>query len=120
MNKTYKSIFPTFEEIDSNTNVDIKETVYFRSVKGELKMYHQLALDLTIADDKFSPILGHILILRNRRGKRIAFRPITAGKVWPPCFAYDETGWNNCIWCIKQELITYRQVAEKIMNEEKL
>ena len=120
MNKTYKSIFPTFEEIDRNTNVDIKETVYFRSVKGELKMYHQLALDLTIADDKFSPILGHILILRNRQKQRIAFQPITAGKIWPPCFAYTESGWNDCICSIKQELITYRQMTEKIMNEERL
>ena len=119
MNKTYKSIFPTFEEID-NGSAHIIERSYYKTVNGERKTYHKLALELVIANDHFNPVLGHILILRNRRGKRIAFQPITAGKVWPPCFAYDETGWNNCIWCIKQELITYRQVAEKIMNEERL
>ena len=118
MNKTYKSIFPTFEEIDQNTNVDVKETLYFKKVKGQYKMYHQLVLDLIIADDKFSPLLGHIRILRNRQGKRIAFQPIVAGKVLTSRFMYDDKGWNDCIFAIKQELMTYRKLTTNIMNEE--
>ena len=118
MNKTYKSVFPTFEEIDKNTNVDIKETLYFKKVNGQYKMYHQLALDLIIADDKFSPLLGHIRILRNRQGKRIAFQPIVAGKALMSHFMYNDKGWNDCIFAIKQELMTYKKFTMNIMNEE--
>lgn len=117
-NKTYKSIFPTFEEIDENKNVNIKETLYFKKVNGQYKMYHQLALDLIIADDTFSPLLGHIRILRNRQGKRIAFQPIVAGKALMPHFVYNDKGWNECIFAIKQELMTYRKLTMNIMNEE--
>ena len=119
MNKTYKSIFPTFEEID-NGSAHIIERSYYKTVNGERKTYHKLALELVIADDHFNPVFSRIRILRDRKGNRLAFQPITAGKIWPPCFAYTESGWNDCIFIIKQELMAYRKVIEKIMNEERL
>lgn len=117
MNKKYKSIFPTFEEID-NGLADIIEHSYCKTVNGERRMYHKLALELVIANDHFKPVFSRIRILRDRKGNRLAFQPITAGKIWPPCFAYTESGWNDCVFIIKQELMAYRKVIEKIMNEE--
>lgn len=117
MSKTYKSIFPTFEEI-KNGQVEIVERTYFKTVNGEKRQYSKLSLELIIANCHFAPLFDRVLILRDRSGKRIAFQPITAGKTWRLCFAYNAAGWNECISIIKQELTAYKRMIRNIVNEE--
>lgn len=120
MNKTYKSIFLTFEEIEQGYNVFTESFYKGRDEEGEAIYGERLALDIVIDHNNYYPLIKSVKIMRNRaKTKRLHFVVKMYDNV-TYTFPYSKDGWNSTILKIKEKMKYVRKLTELIMNEERL
>lgn len=114
----YKSIFPTFDEIEKGYQVFSEDFYKGQDEYGDPIWGERLNLKLVIAHNALYPLMSDIIIVRNRKKERTGFKITIAGIKFPRIFSYTEKGWGDCIQEIKKQMIQIRKATEKVLNEK--
>ena len=113
----YKSIFPTFDEIEKGYQVFANNYSKGKDDDGEPILGERLDLGITIAHGTFWPLMSDVIIKRNRKRERTGFQVKIAGLKSPQIFPYTPQGWDDCIIFIKHRIAEIREYTERILNE---